>query len=45
MDKPKKFTRCFHDLDQLFGSWNNASFESVQEIIDVERQIDDELWK
>ena len=45
MDKPNKFTRCFHDLDQLFGSWSNASFDSIQEKIDSERQIDDELWK
>ncbi len=34
-----------HDLDQLFGSWSNASFDSIREKIDAERQIDDELWK
>ncbi len=45
MDKPKKFTNCYHDLDQLFGSWSDASFDSIQEKIGAERQIDDELWK
>ena len=45
LDKPQNFTRCFHDLDQLFGSWSNASFDSIQKKIDSERQIDDELWK
>ena len=45
MDKPKKFTNCYSDLDQLFGSWGNAQFDSIQEKINAERQIDDELWK
>ena len=43
--KNKKFTQCFHDLDQLFGSWSNESFDTIQEKIDSERHIDDELWK
>ena len=45
MDKPKKFSSCYSDLDQLFGSWGNAQFDSIQEKINAERQIDDELWK
>ena len=43
--KNKKFTQCFHDLDLLFGSWSDESFDAIQEKIGSERQIDDELWK
>ncbi len=43
--KHKKFTRSYSDLDQLFGSWDNESFDAIKEKIDSERNIDDELWK
>lgn len=43
--KQKRFTQRFDDLDQLFGSWSNESFNLIKEKIDSERQIDDELWK
>ena len=45
LTKNKKFTRCFHDLDELFGSWSSESFELIQEKIGSERHIDDELWR
>ena len=43
--KNKKYTQCFHDLDQLFGSWDNELLDAVQGKVDSERHIDDELWK
>ncbi len=43
--KNKKFTQSFNDLDQLFGSWSNESFNTIEEKIESERSIDDELWK
>ena len=43
--KNRRFTQCFHDLDQLFGSWSNETFDTIHEKIDSERNIDDELWK
>ena len=43
--KSKKFTQCFHDLDPLFGSWSDETFDTIQEKINSERHIDDELWK
>ena len=45
LTKHKKFTQSFGDLDQLFGSWNDESFNAIEEKINAERQIDDELWK
>ena len=45
LTKNKRFTQCFHDLDQLFGVWNDESYESIQGKVDSERHIDDELWK
>ena len=32
--KNKRFTQSFHDLDQLFGSWSNESFNAIQKNID-----------
>lgn len=43
--KNKKFTQRFHDLDQLFGRWDNELFDAIQGKLDSERHIDDELWK
>ncbi|WP_428353042.1 hypothetical protein [Methyloprofundus sp.] len=43
--KSKKFTQSFHDLDQLFGSWDQEQFNTVQGAVDAERHIDAELWK
>ena len=45
LTKHKRFTQHFDDLDQLFGSWSDDSFNKIKEKIDSERQIDDELWK
>lgn len=43
--KPKRFTREWHDLDELFGRWSDQDYADVQGKIDEERQIDEELWK
>jgi ribosomal protein S24E len=45
LEKEKKFTRIYHDLDHLFGSWSQEEYDLIQGKIDRERKIDDELWK
>ncbi len=44
LDKEKRFTREYNDLDDLFGCWSADEFEQIQSKIDGERQIDEELW-
>jgi plasmid stability protein len=45
LDKEKKFTQEYHDLDQIFGTWTEDEFQKIQGKIDAERQVDTELWK
>lgn len=45
LDKEKKFTQEYHDLDQIFGTWTEDEFQKIQGKIDAERQVDSELWK
>ncbi len=45
LNKEKRFTREWHDLDGLFGRWSREEFEKIQGKITNERQIDKELWK
>jgi ribosomal protein S24E len=45
MNKEKKFTAVYHDLDHLFGRWSDKEFEKINEKIDSERKIDRELWE
>ena len=45
MQKKKKYTRKYNDLDHLFGKWSYAEFEEIQGIINSQRKIDLELWK
>ena len=45
MQKEKKFTAVYHDLDHLFGTWSDTDFNKIQGKIDSERKIDQELWK
>ena len=45
LQKEKRFTQEWHDLDILFGSWSEDDFVRIQEKISNERQIDEELWK
>jgi plasmid stability protein len=43
--KEKRFSREWHDLDSLFGSWSAEEYADIQGRIDAQRQVDDELWK
>jgi len=45
LDKKKRFTEEFHDLDNLFGRWSEDEYKNIQGKIEAERQIDAELWK
>jgi hypothetical protein len=44
LDKKKRFTGEYHDLDHLFGRWTEEEFTRIQGKIDKERRIDEELW-
>ena len=45
MQKKKKYTKKYDDLDHLFGIWTDDEFDKVQGIIDSQRKIDRELWE
>jgi ribosomal protein S24E len=45
MQKSKKYTKVYDDLDHLFGIWSDAEFEKIQGTIDSQRKIDRELWE
>jgi hypothetical protein len=45
LDKRKRYSRTYDDLDHLFGQWSREEFEAIQGKIDCERTIDPELWK
>ena len=45
MQKKKKYTKKYNDLDHLSGIWTDAEFHEVQGIIDSQRKIDRELWE
>ncbi len=44
MEKEKKYSRDYDDLDRLFGSWDEEEFDAIQKKISQERQIDQDLW-
>ncbi len=45
LEKDKRFTKEYSDLDNLFGKWSAREFDQIQGKIDGERKIDEELWK
>jgi ribosomal protein S24E len=45
MQKGKKYSKKYDDLDHLFGIWTDAEFNKIQGIIDSQRKIDRELWE
>jgi len=45
MEKEKKYSRDYDDLDHLFGSWDEKEFDAIQKKINQERQIDQDLWE
>ena len=44
MQKEKKYSRQYHDLDGLFGRWSEADFKKINAKISNARKIDKELW-
>ena len=40
MQKKKKYTKKYNDLDHLFGIWTDTEFDKIQGIIDGQRKID-----
>ncbi|MBU1340555.1 MAG: antitoxin [Proteobacteria bacterium] len=45
MEKEKKYSRVYTDLDDLFGTWDDNEYHTIQNKINQERQIDQDLWK
>ena len=45
LEKEKIYDREYNDLDGLFGSWDDKEFNSIQNKINQERQIDQDIWK
>ena len=45
LEKTKKYTKEYDDLDDLFGVWTDDEFDSISGKIIQERQIDPELWE
>ena len=45
MQKRKKYTKKYNDLDHLFGKWTDSEFDKIQGIINSQRKIDLELWE
>ncbi len=44
LEKEKKYSRRYNDLDELFGRWSEDEFRRISNKIEEERQIDSELW-
>ena len=44
LEKEKKYSRQYSDLDELFGSWSEDEFRRISDKIEGERQIDSEFW-
>jgi hypothetical protein len=44
LDKKKKFSCEYDDLDDLFGRWAEEEFKAINLKIKRERIIDPELW-
>ena len=45
LEKEKKYTHEYNDLDHLFGLWSDSDFRNIQGKIDKERVSDEGLWK
>ena len=39
MQKKKKYTKKYDDLDHLFGIWTEDEFNKIQGIIDEQRKM------
>jgi plasmid stability protein len=45
MQKGKKYSREYTDLDELFGRWSKSEFEEINARINNDRRIDPEHWR
>jgi len=45
IEKEKKYSREYNDLDSLFGKWSEEEYKDITKKIERERTIDNELWK
>ena len=45
LEKARKFSREYDDLDELFGRWSEEEFKQIQAKLDRERRVDEELWQ
>ena len=43
--KAAHYGRRHHDLDELFGSWDDDQCQRMQAVVEQQRGIDPELWK
>lgn len=44
LEKGKKYSRVYDDLDDLLGKWSNDEYERIDAAIRNQRRIDPELW-
>ncbi len=45
LEKEKRFTQEYDDLDNLFGRWSEQEFDQISSKIGSERKIDEDLWR
>ena len=45
LNKKKKYSREYDDLDDLFGRWGEDEFNAINDKINRERHIDPEIWQ
>ena len=44
LDKKKRFPVLHHDMDHLFGRWDEEEFRQIQKKLEAQRKVDEELW-
>lgn len=45
LEKERNHTRKYHDLDFLFGAWNEDDYRAFQESQETFQKIDAEIWE
>ena len=43
--KDKKKKALYHDLDNLFGAWSKNDAATFNNSLQLQRKVDEELWK
>lgn len=43
--KTRKKKAVHHDLDHLFGIWDEGEWEGFQASLELQREVEAELWK